>query len=303
MAKRHRLALALGGGGVRGLANIGVLRAMEDGDLVPDIVTGTSMGAIVGSVYAETKDAAKTEDIIREYLGNEEFIKKARKFSMSSEFDRGFLDTISEKAKKGYFFYRFLMRKSVISPEAFFSQMDHIIPDKRFDDLEIPFACVALDIVSGCPESLHSGAVQTAVRASSSVPGVLPPVEIGSGRYVDGGWVETVPVSAARLLGADFVIGVDVSREIMPIDFESQIKNSMDILSRSDDIARSMMNTYRTMDANFVIRPSVGNADWSDFDNIDFYISAGLKAGQDAIVVLKRAKRFKKFKSALWKRR
>jgi len=296
----YKLALALGGGGVRGLANIGVLRALEEAGIVPDIVTGTSMGAIVGSVYADRPDAARTQEIIQKYLNAEDFIHKANKLSLSSDMDRGFLDKLYGTAKKGYFFYRFLFRRSMISPELFFMEMDRLIPDKNFSDLKIQFACVALDIVSGCSEILHAGPVRKAVRASSSVPGMLPPVRIDNRMYVDGGWVETVPVSAARSLGADFVVGVDVSREISSISYKDDIKNSMDIMFRADDIARSMMNTFRTREADFIIHPEVGSADWSDFDNVDSYIESGYRAANSSIDSLKKALRFRKIKAMLW---
>ena len=296
----YRLGLALGGGGVRGLASIGVLRALEEAGIVPDVVAGTSMGAIVGSVYADNKDAAKTQEIIQQYLGAEDFIRKAGKLSLSSDMERGFLDNLYGKAKKGYFFYRFLFRKSVISPELFFLEMDRLIPDKNFSELKIKFACVALDIISGCSEILHSGPVRQAVRASSSVPGMLEPVMIDNRMYVDGGWVESVPVSAAKALGADYVVGVDVSREITSISYQDDIKNSMDIMFRADDIARSMMNTFRTSEADFVIHPQVGNADWSDFDNVDSYIASGYRAAKGSVDSLKRALRFRKVRALLW---
>ena len=288
----YKLALALGGGGVRGLANIGVLQALEEAGIVPDIVTGTSMGAIVGSIYADTLDVTKTREIIQGLLNSEEFLNKAQKLSLSSDMDRGFLDKVFGTAKKGYFFYRFLFRKSVISPELFLLEMDRLIPDKEFTELKIKFACVALDIISGYSEILHSGSIREAVRASSSVPGMLPPVKIDDRMYVDGGWIETVPVSAARALGADFVVGVDVSREISSISYEDDINNSMDIIFRAADIARSTMNTFRTREADFIIHPQVGNADWSDFDNLDNYIAAGHRTTKEIINSLKKALRF-----------
>lgn len=299
----YKIGIALGGGGVRGLANIGVLLALQESDIVPSIVAGTSMGAIVGSVYADTLSAVKTKDIIEGYLGGEEFQKKAQRFSMSSDMGKGFLDKLFLTAKKGYFYYRTLFRKSVISPEAFFMEMDAFIPDKDFSELKIAFACVALDIISGYSEILYSGPIRPAIRASSAVPGILPPVEIEDRRYVDGGWVESVPVSAAKSLGADFVIGVDVSREITPVDYDAEIKNSMDILYRSDDIARSIMNTYRTREADFVIHPDVGSAHWSDFDNMDAYISSGYRAAKDVIPALVKAIRLRRIKNILWKKR
>jgi NTE family protein len=298
-----KLALALGGGGVRGLANIGVLRALEEAGIVPDIVAGTSMGAIVGSIYADTLDAAKTQEIVRGYLSSEDFLHKAQKLSLSSDMDRGFLDKVFGTAKKGYFFYRFLFRKSVISPELFFLEMDRLIPDKEFSGLKIKFACVALDIISGYPEILHSGPIRRAVRASSSVPGMLPPVQIDDRMYVDGGWVETVPVSAAQALGADFIIGCDVSREMTSISYQEDINNSMDIIFRADDIARSIMNTLRTREADFVINPQVGSADWSDFDNLDNYITSGYRATKDAIGSLRKALRLGKIRAFLWPKR
>jgi len=298
-----QLALALGGGGVRGLANIGALQALEEAGIVPDIVTGTSMGAIVGSIYADTLDVKKTREIIHGLLNSKEFLNQANKLSLSSDMDRGFLDKIFGTAKKGYFFYRFLFRKSVISPELILLEMDRLIPDKEFSELKIKFACVALDIISGYSEILHSGPIREAVRASSSVPGMLPPVKIDNRMYVDGGWIETVPVSAARALGADFVVGIDISRDITSISYKDEIKNSMDIIFRADDIARSTMNTLRTREADFIIHPQVGNADWSDFDNLDNYIASGYRATKETMNTLKRELRFRKVRSLLWPRR
>ncbi len=296
-----RWAIALGGGGVRGLASIGVLMALEEEGLMPDIVTGTSMGAIVGSVYASSMNALETRDIITGYLSSDDFLKKAQRLNLSSDMDKGFLDGIYEKARKGYFYYRTLFRKSVVSPEAFFSGLDAIIPDKSFSELRLPFACVALDLISGYTWIHHSGSVRPAVKSSSAVPGILPPVEIEGKRFVDGGWVESVPISAARFLKADFVVGVDVSRDITPIDYDKEIKNSLDIIFRADDIARSIMNTYRVREADFVIHPEVGSASWSDFENLEDYVMRGYRSAKDRATSLRKAMRSRRIRSALWR--
>jgi NTE family protein len=162
---------------------------------------------------------------------------------------------------------------------------------------------MALDIVSGYPQILHSGMTRQAVKASSAVPGILPPVAIDGRMCVDGAWVESVPISAARVLGAQFVIGVDVSRETTSIDYKEEIKNSMDILFRAGDITRSLMNTLRTRDADFIINPAVGDAQWSEFEDIDTYITAGYRAGIKAIPGLKKALRSSWIKALLWMRR
>ncbi len=298
-----KVGFALGGGGVRGLASIGVLKALLESGIIPDVIAGTSMGAIVGSLYADSGDIGFVERTITKMLTSEEFRQKVRRLSSSGDMDRGFLDRIFETAKKGYFFYRFLFRESVVSAEAFFTEIDRIIPDKNFLELKVPFACMALDIVSGYPQILHSGMTRQAVKASSAVPGILPPVAIDGRMCVDGGWVESVPISAARVLGAGFVIGVDVSRETTPIDYKEEIKNSMDILFRAGDITRSLMNTLRTRDADFIINPVVGDAQWSEFEDIETYITAGYRAGIKAIPGIRKALRSSRFKALLWMKR
>lgn len=297
----RKIAVALGGGGVRGLANIGVLKALENNGLVPDIVTGTSMGAIVGAVYADTGSAAKTESIIKTYLSSEEFIKQTQSLSVSDDPYKGWMEKLFDTAKKGYFFYRFLMRESIVS-QGVFQELDRLVPDKRFGELKLRFACIALDLVSGLPEIFHDGELRPAVRASSAVPGMMPPVPIRSGMYVDGGWAESVPVTPAVFLGADFIIASDVTRDITSIDYASQMKSSMDILQRANDITRALMNTYRTRGADFVLHPDIGDAPWSAFDNIEGYIASGYECAQKGMPALRRALR-RGWLSRLWKTR
>jgi len=297
----RNIAIALGGGGVRGLANIGVLKALESSGVEPHIVTGTSMGAIVGAVYADTRSAEKTESIIKGYLGSEEFLRQTQNLSVSDDPDKGWLEKIFDTAKKGYFFYRFFLRESVVS-ESVFLELDRLVPNKRFSDLKLPFACIALDLISGLPEIFHDGELRPAVRASSAVPGMMPPVPIRSGMYVDGGWAESVPVSPAVFLGADFIIASDVTRDITAIDYSAQIKSSMDILQRANDITRAIMNTYRTRGADFVLHPDIGDAPWSAFDNIEGYIASGYECALRSMPALKHSlKRGRFFR--LWKTR
>lgn len=299
----RRIGFALGGGGVRGLANIGVVKALVKSGIVPDVVAGTSMGAIVGSMYADSLDIEAVEQSIRDLLGSEEFRDKVRMLSGSSDMDQGFFERVFETAKKGYFFYRFLFRQSVVSTGAFFTEMDRIIPDKSFSQLRIPFACMALDLVSGYPQILHSGPVRQAVKASSAVPGILPPVALDNRVCVDGGWVESVPVSAARVLGARFVVAVDVSREITPVSYKEDIRNSLDVLMRAGDITRLLMNALRTREAHFVISPDVGDALWSEFEDFDTYVQAGYRAGLRAAPGLKKAMMLHRIRTLLWKGR
>ena len=299
-----KVGLALGGGGVRGLANIGAVKALLEAGIVPDFVAGTSMGAIVGSLYADTLDIGDVERTIRALLDSKDFKEKIQMLSGGSDLDRSFFERVFDTAKKGYFFYRFMFRESVVSAGAFFSEMDRIVPDKNFSGLRIPFACMALDIVSGLPMIIRSGPLRIAVKASSAVPGILPPVPIDGRVCVDGGWAESVPISAARVLGARFVVAVDVSRDVEPINYKEEIRNSMDILMRAGDVSRLLMNTLRVRDADFVIHPEVGDADWSEFEDVDTYITGGYRAAHAVMPALKRALKVDRIMSLLpWKRR
>jgi NTE family protein len=287
----YTIGIALGGGGVRGLANIGVLKAMEESGIKPDVISGTSMGAIVGALYADTLSASITESTIREYMSSEEFLKQVQKLgslSGGTDMDRGFFEKMFDTAKKGYAFYRFMTKDSVVS-QAAFEQIEKLVPDKNFSDLKLRFACMALDLVSGNTVIFRSGPLRTAIRASSAVPGALPPVGLDGGMYIDGGWAESVPITAVRQLGAHFIIASDVTRDITAIDAKTELKNSMDIMLRANDIVRSSMNMLRTKEADFVIHPEVGDAPWSAFENLDAYITTGYKAAKMAMPSLKKA--------------
>jgi NTE family protein len=293
------IGIALGGGGVRGLANVGALKALVEAGIRPSCIAGTSMGAIIGVLYADNLDIDEVERTLSGAFASEEFRRRVEMYAGGTGLDRGFLEKVLDSVKKGYFFYRFMFRGSVVAEGAFIEGMDMLVPDKAFAELRLPFACMALDLVSGMPQILRSGRIRQAVRASSAVPGFLPPVTIDKMICVDGAWAESVPVSAARVLGARFVVGIDVSRDIDPIDAREDIDNSLDILMRAGDLTRLFMNTLRTARADFVIHPEVGDADWSSFDHVDSYIAAGYKEARARVPALKKALLLHRIRAAI----
>ncbi len=176
---RPRVGLALGGGVARGLAHIGVLSVLEKGGVPIDAIAGTSMGAIIGSAYAAGLSIADLRDLAaRTGWGH---VTKLR-----------------------------VTRDGLICFMRMESWVEEIVG--RFDvrDLAIPFAAVASDLISGERVVLWRGDLGRALRASSSVPGFAPPVEWDGRMLVDGGVTDNVPGDVARMLGADYVIGVDV---------------------------------------------------------------------------------------------
>jgi NTE family protein len=184
--KRPKIGLALGSGSARGLAHLGVIRAIEDAGIEVDFIAGTSMGALIGAIYA----AGKLDELEASFR----------------DFDW----------KKSASFFDVVLPKSGLLDGAKVSQLvrAHIHAD-TIEMLPKLFAAVATDIVSGEEVVIRSGDVIEAVRASISVPGIFTPVRSNGHILVDGGLTNPVPVSAVRAMGADIVIAVDLNHQII----------------------------------------------------------------------------------------
>ncbi len=177
-----KIGYALGGGGARGLAHIGVLKVLEKHGVFPDVIAGTSIGALVGALYASGLKAAEIEQIALHIDWKR--LAPLTDFTLSrSGFIRG--------------------RRIVLLLES-------ILGHLSFSELKLPFACVATDIMTGEEVVLRHGSVVEAVRATISIPGILTPARIGGRHLVDGGLVNEVPVSTCRHMGAEYVIGINV---------------------------------------------------------------------------------------------
>ncbi len=184
--RRPIIGLALGSGSARGLAHIGVLRALEEAGIEANVIAGTSIGALVGAVYAAGR--------IRE---------------LEAEFRRFDWKTI------GSMFDPVFPRSGLINGRKIEGFIKSHLPARTFDELPIPFRAVATDLGTGHEVILADGDLLSAVRASISVPGILTPVNHDGRILLDGGLVNPVPVSVARALGADIVIAVDLNHDIV----------------------------------------------------------------------------------------
>ena len=180
------IGVALGGGAARGWAHIGVLRALEDGGIRPDIISGTSIGAIVGGCYAADKIEKLEEFALsitnRNMLGLADFKLGGSGLIVGNKLEKKFIDTIGEV---------------------------------KIDDLDRPFTCVAAELGTGHEVWLGTGLLVDAVRASASLPGILNPCNVGGRWLVDGALVNPIPVSVCRALGARVVIAVDLTPEVL----------------------------------------------------------------------------------------
>ena len=293
MFKPQTIGLALGSGGARGLAHAGVLQALEEAGIRPNLVAGTSMGSIVGGLYAQDPNPAKVWRRLETYVSNEEFASYWAPFVPRSETEAK--DPQSRLSGVFDFMQRKMIAVKTVTVAATHDAqklrgpLAELFGPVGFEELSIPFAAVALDLKSGNMVAYTKGPVIDGIYASSAIPSVFPPV-ISEGRIIcDGGGPFRVPVEACRDLGADIVIAVDI-----PAYEETSFSTGLDMILRSNTIARQRLNQFVCAKADFVIRPAVTEFHWADFSAGEACRKRGYEAGHAAIPDLLRLLRWRR---------
>jgi NTE family protein len=246
--KPAKIALVLGAGASKGFAHIGVIKVLESNKIPIHMIVGTSAGSFVGSIYAYGYNAY---DLQKLSLGIEK--SDVADFTLP---DNGFI-----KGEKLEEYVNRIVRKTTI------------------EKLKIPFYAVATDIQTGKETVFATGNTGTAVRASCSIPGIFRPVIISGKMFVDGGVVSPVAVEAAKSLGADIVIAVDISGDIGAI----QPQGTIDTILQSINIMYSKLAATQMLRADVVIKPKVGYISSSDFSKRHEAVIEGEKAAVEAL--------------------
>ena len=273
------LGLALGGGGARGAAHIGVLQELEKSNIRIDMIAGTSAGSTIGAMYAATGDPDWVENRFREFLVSDVF-KGLRSRKLLKDRNPGsVLEQIAKKVKEHYVIMMGLNRKSFIKKEPLQAAISFLIPVKTFEELIIPLKVIATDICSGEDMVHDSGDLVEAIVQSSSIPGFVLPTTNGDKTIVDGGVSMPIPVPVIKN-SCELTIAVDVSRYQLG-SFEDP--NILEIIKRSDIITSLRLKSRLAAEADFVIRPDVVGLHWSDFDQFDILLENGRKAARDVI--------------------
>jgi NTE family protein len=284
-----KVCLALGGGAARGLAHLGVLKVFEDAKLPIDMIAGTSLGALVGGLYAHQPDARywieRLDQYLRSFRSRKTRLELLRRIESDQVGRHGFFADMANLVRKGYFWGVTATKPAFISEEEYKEFLDPIVPDILIEGTKIPFACVATDIRNGKRVVHASGPMRTAVRASCALPGIFPPVKDNGMLLVDGGWVERVPVICAQNLGADVIVAVDVSSEIARFEESS----GLDIVMRADAVTRVFLNGLLLDEADVSIRPNVGHVHWADFSDPRGLVREGELATLERIVAVRSA--------------
>ena len=253
---RPRVALVLGGGAARGFAHIGVIRALEQEKVPIDLIVGTSVGSLIGAIYAYDANSMELE-------------WTAFMLEKDSLFDYGLITAFTGMGvAKGDKLEEFVKSK---------------VPVANIENLKIPFAAVATDLNRGTSVVLDKGSVARAVRASSAIPGVFNPVEYQGRLLVDGGVIDSIPVSVAREKGADIVIAVDISENVVNFN----ITNIVDVMLQSITIMGAVNAKTRKKEADVLISPKVGDVGMMDFTQKKRCMLAGIEATQKMMPEIK----------------
>ncbi len=270
-------ALVLSGGGARGLAHIGLLRGLERlGCPPPSFIAGTSMGAIVGALYAAGWSADRIEEYarafdIKRFLENPAF--RLPDFALSRLLRAG--------AAMG----ALATGKAMDSGAKVLAELERILEGRRFEDLAIPFACMATDLRGGKERAFDSGPLAIALRASMSVPGVFAPVTLGDEYLADGGIVNNLPCSLARAKGFTKILASDVSP--FSVQSPAELASGVSILLRSFDVAA---NAAQAASESLASVRVVSNGELSSFqfDQLDAAIRMGTDGFNAALPEIRR---------------
>jgi NTE family protein len=285
LLRRPRVGLALGGGAARGLAHLGVLRVLERERFPIDIIVGTSIGALVGGAYCTLGGSDETERRFLQFSSSSEFRRSAFDFIREARREkRGVLARASAIIKRGIFYSQTLYKVSFMSAEALAHNINSLLPDVDVSEAQHSFAAVAADLVTGHEVVFRAGSLRKVVSASCAIPGVLPPVPMGGRTFIDGGWVDRVPGLPARRLGADIVIGVDISPEVGAVI----PTRGADVMVAATSLQAAALKRLQGRYLDHVIRPAVSGIHWADFSAIGMAVERGVEAAEEALPQLRR---------------
>ncbi len=249
-----RIGLALGGGAARGFAHVGVIQVLEEAGIRPSLVAGTSAGSLVAAIYASGKSGAQLQQVA---------------------------ETMEEAAIADWSLQIFT--RGALRGEALARYVNTQVNGRLIEAMPLPLGIVATDLNTGVDTLFQRGDTGTAVRASSAVPAVFQPVKISGREYVDGGLVSPVPVRAARKMGAELVIAVDISS---PPE-GNPAGGTLDILLQTFSIMGKSINTFELRDADVVVRPQLMGISSADFGARKRSIEAGRQAMLQALPQLR----------------
>jgi len=284
--ERPKLGLVLSGGGAKGFAHIGAIKVFEEAGLKFDYIGGTSMGSIIGGLYA----LGYHPDTMVKIVGEQDW-----NTLMADKIPRRFIP-IEEKKNADRFIATFpikrrklQMKQGLYNGQLIESLLAHYTSQSyqyhRFRDFSVPFICIGTDLEDGSSVVLDSGVLHKALRASMSIPSYFTPVQLNDRLLVDGGVVNNYPVADVKTMGADLIVGVDVQTGL---HHPEQLNSLVKIIDQVTAFYRMDANKKGFEQTDIYIKPELGNFDVMSFEDYDSIINLGEQAARKALPNLKR---------------
>ena len=271
--KDVKVGLVLSGGGAKGFAHIGVLKVLEEAGVRVDYIAGTSMGAIVGSMYASGYNAKEIDSLMRtfdfEVLLQDEIPRKSKPFYEKERGEKYALTFPLQKGKIGIP-KAFSKGQNILNLTT--DLLQHVDTIKDFNKLPIPFLCIATNLETGEQELLNSGFLPKAVQASSAFPTLLEPVEIDDKVLVDGGIVNNFPVFEVKKMGADIIIGIDLKSDF---DKEDELNSALEILNQIINFQMYKDHDKRVEITDVYMHPKMNSYKVTSFDKLEEIVKIG----------------------------
>jgi len=274
----HGFVLALGGGGGRGLAHLGVLEVLEEHGLRPDAIVGTSIGALFGSMYALEPDANKLQERVISFLNSDAFGQlKLAELDGAADNNTTWLSRLGAAARQSVLFTR-AARGIAVADVNYLVEMANILCENRdFSDAKIHLHLTAVTFPCGECHIFSKGDLAGSIAASMAIPGIFNPLELNGERYVDGGLASELPAKEARMIAKpeQFVVAVNVGARPSEND---EPKNVIGMLDWSTRIKGLYLREYKKEFTDVLIEPLVGFTQWNDFSNPEQEIERGRQA-------------------------
>ncbi len=274
--------LALGGGGARGFAHLGVLQVLEEAGLSMQSIVGTSMGAVAGGMVLIHGSAQRSIDLWREAI-EEGLIPSVRPIGQvpDAQEKEHPLIQVARRIRNRVVISFAMNRSTILDRTALNEALEFLVPDVSFSDLPKKLVVVATDLETGEAVCIREGSLRQALVASSAIPGMVPAVQIGGRLLVDGGVVAEVPTVAARNEGWP-VVAVDVSLDVPPLGRDDLV---LDTMMRTQMMTSRLLRYRQLKAASHVIRPEVGTARWAEWQRFDEFVELGRAAARKFLAV------------------
>lgn len=281
-AVKKKIALALGAGGARGLAHIGVIDYLVKAGIKIDFVAGTSIGAIIGALFCHEGDIEAVKRRVLDYMGDEELAKKweglvPRKEQQNKSKTGQIIEDLRTYIGKQYIKFAVITKKSLARKSDLMEPLEHLFGEMAAEDLKIPFSACTVDLLTGQELHLKNGRLVDIIYASAAIPGIFPPLEKNGMLLADGSISDLVPIEAVPDHDEYFIIAVDFGPGAFLM---GELEKGVDILMRSDELARIKLNQMILQNADFVISPEVDAYHWAEFSDYKEIIQLGYEAAE-----------------------